>query len=370
MSKRQSDYLNSLLSEPTKAPVPVPERTSSSNEKVTTGAGDVPSPPPPSSRAGPGMTLLARESALARIAAGEVRQITQLLLDPARVRIWSGNARHQASLSETVCRDLIDSILAEGGQKVPVVVRRVVDDPAHDYELIAGTRRHWSISWLRANSYPDMQLLAQVQSIDDESAFRLADLENRARKDVSDFERARNYRDALKSYYGDRQNRMAERLNLSKGWLSKMISVADMPDWAASAFSSLADIQLKTCYPLARKIRALSDEDIPGLKRMQKEAARLAREQAERGEQGLEPISAGDVSTALLKAAQTPGPVQESLFTGDSVHGRLAVSVLSANRNGATIRIHAGSGASEAEIVGLVERALVQLREQGKPIAG
>lgn len=42
-----------------------------------------------------------------------------------------------------------------------------------------------------------MKLLAQVADLDDEAAFRLADIENRARKDVSDIERARNYAAAL-----------------------------------------------------------------------------------------------------------------------------------------------------------------------------
>jgi ParB family chromosome partitioning protein len=32
---------------------------------------------------------------------------------------------------------------------VPAVVRRLEGDPAYDYEVIAGTRRHWSIAWLR-----------------------------------------------------------------------------------------------------------------------------------------------------------------------------------------------------------------------------
>lgn len=44
------------------------------------------------------MSLLGRESALARAASGEVRQVTQLMLDPARVRIWAGNARLKARL--------------------------------------------------------------------------------------------------------------------------------------------------------------------------------------------------------------------------------------------------------------------------------
>ena len=101
-----------------------------------------------------GTTLLGRESALARVATGEVRQVTQLLLDPARVRPWPGNARSYAHLSEDSCQELIDSIIAEGGQKVPAIVRRIEGDPNHEYEVIAGTRRHWAISWLRRPAEP------------------------------------------------------------------------------------------------------------------------------------------------------------------------------------------------------------------------
>ena len=189
------------------------------------------------------MTLLGRESALARVASGDVKQVTQMQLDPARVRPWAGNARSYEHLTEENCRELIDSLISEGGQKVPAVVRRIQDDPDHDYEVIAGTRRHWSISWLRAHSYPDMRFLAQVVDLDDEAAFRLADIENRARKDVSDLERARNYAAALKTHYGNHMTRMAERLKLSKGWLSKMLKVASLPDDIIEAFASPADVQ-------------------------------------------------------------------------------------------------------------------------------
>ena len=79
------------------------------------------------------------QPAIAHVASGDVRHVTQLLLDPARVRIWPGNARSYAHLSKESCRELIDSIIAEGGQKVPAVVRRIVGDPDHDYEVIAGT---------------------------------------------------------------------------------------------------------------------------------------------------------------------------------------------------------------------------------------
>jgi ParB family chromosome partitioning protein len=357
MAKTQKDYLSSLLTDDAVAPA-APE-----------AAAPLPSPTAaaPAARLA-STTLLARESALARVAAGEVKQVTQLLLDPARVRIWPGNARHQASLTEETCRDLIDSIVAEGGQKVPVVVRRLTDDPAHDYELIAGTRRHWSISWLRANNYPETLLLAQVHSLDDESAFRLADLENRARRDISDFERARNYHHALKTFYGDRQNRMAERLNLSKGWLSKMLTVAALPDWAIAAFASPAEIQLKVCYGLAKTLTNVSEISPQALKKIKAEAQTLAAEQARRRKAGSGQIPSSDVVRRLTAAAQDSAGEDARLFRADSVHGRLAVSVLSSNRNGATVRIHAGSGASDAEIVDLVAEALAALKASGKGV--
>lgn len=359
MSKRQSAYLTSLLSDPPPGPA--------AHEEPTVVPLPSPDAAPPAQR-GASSALLARESALARLANGEVKQVTQLLLDPARVRVWSGNPRHQESLTEESCRDLIDSILAEGGQKVPVVVRRLTDEPAFDYELIAGSRRHWSISWLRANNYPDMLLLAQVHSLDDESAFRLADLENRARRDISDFERARNYRHALKAYYNDRQNQMAERLKLSKGWLSKMMTVASLPDWAVAAFGSPAEIQLKVCYGLAQRLANLAEEGQQALKKAKAEATNIATEQADRRAAGGPAIPAGEVVRRLLESTEESQGEAEPLFRAESAHGRLAVSVLSSNRNGATVRIHAGSGASDAEIVALVGDALAALRSKGKGV--
>jgi ParB family chromosome partitioning protein len=359
MSKRQSDYLNSLL-----APAPASVEDEADAVVVTAPPRRAPPEQPDSARSD-SLTLLGRQSALARIATGEVKQVTQLLLDPSRVRVWSGNARHQASLSEASCRDLIDAILAEGGQKVPAIVRRVQDDPSYDYEVIAGTRRLFAISWLRANNYADMMFVAQVHVLDDESAFRLSDIENRARKDVSEFERACSYKEALEAHYGGRQIRMAERLRLSKGWLSKMITVAGLPDWAVRAFASPADIQLKSAYPLAVRASSSAQGDARIRKAMMAAAAELAAEQQRRRRLGLEPVSASDVVHGLLTAGVSRDE-KEVLFSADSAHGRKALSVLSSNRNGVTLRLHAGSGASEPEILKLVKDALTSLERRGE----
>ena len=342
MARKQSDYLAALLAD--------------EPAEIDTGA----SPAPPTPERMRGTTLLNRETALARVTSGEVRQVTQLLLDPARVRIWPGNARSYQHLTEQGCRELIDSIIAEGGQKVPAVVRRVNGDPAHDFEVIAGTRRHWSISWLRAHSYPEMQFVAQIANLDDEAAFRLADLENRARKDVSDLERARNYAEALKAHYGNHLTRMAERLKVSKGWLSKMVKVAQIPDAVINAFASPADVQLKPAYALAQAL-----DDKVAAKAIQSAARDLAREQAARRDRGARPYPAADVLRQLLEASNDPADAAPP-FTWTTPHGRLGLSIQSSNRQGVTIRLHAGSGAGNDELVDALRQALVHLEAEGR----
>ncbi|MET3828505.1 ParB family chromosome partitioning protein [Sphingomonas sp. PvP055] len=342
MARKQSDYLAALLAEdPTDADAGAPLAQ-------------------PASERTRGSTLLNRETALARVTSGEVRQVTQLLLDPVRVRIWPGNARSYGHLTEEGCRELIDSIIAEGGQKVPAVVRRVDGDPAHDFEVIAGTRRHWSISWLRAHSYPEMQFVAQVANLDDEAAFRLADLENRARKDVSDLERARNYAEALKLHYGNHLTRMAERLKVSKGWLSKMVKVAQIPDAVIAAFASPADVQLKPAYALAQ---ALDDKD--AAKAIQSASRDLSREQTARRNRGAAPYPAADVLRRLLEAQNDPVETVPP-FIWTTPHGRPGLSVQSSNRQGVTIRLHAGSGAGTDELVGALRKALAHLEAEGR----
>jgi len=342
MARKQTEYLAALLAD---------------------ARDDAQCPPPSAPQRLRGTTLLSRETALARIANGEVRQVTQLLLDPARVRVWPGNARSYAHLSEESCRELIDSLIAEGGQKVPAVVRRIEGDPAHDFEVIAGTRRHWSIAWLRAHSYPDMQFMAQVATLDDEAAFRLADLENRARKDVSDLERARNYAAALGAHYGNHLTRMAERLKVSKGWLSKMIKVAGIPDSVIAAFASPDDVALKPAYVLAQAL-----DDAKSARAIKDAARAIAREQARRRSEGLAPYPAAEVSRRLL-AAPRADESAAAPFVWMTPHGRLALSVQSINRQGVTIRLHAGSGAGPDELANALRDALAQLEAEGRGLA-
>src|SRR3546814_10662402 len=105
------------------------------------------------------------------------------------------------------------------------------------YELIVGTRRHVSISWLHANNHSEIELVARIETLDDEGAFRLADLENREREDVTDLERARNYRHAVEAYYKGVRAQMAERLAITKQNLHHLLQLAELPDEVVSAFA-------------------------------------------------------------------------------------------------------------------------------------
>jgi ParB family transcriptional regulator, chromosome partitioning protein len=345
MARKQNDYLAGLLAEDGPSPAP-----------------DSPALPLRVEPAAPavhrsGMSLLGRESALARVASGEVKQVTQLQIDPARVRVWAGNARNQARLSEAAVQDLIDSILAEGGQKVPVVVRHVTGDPAHDYEVIAGTRRHFAIRWLRANNYPDMKLLAQVANLDDEAAFRLADIENRARKDVSDIERARNYAAALESHYGGKAVRMAERLKLSKGWLSKMLNAAAIPDAVLAAFADLDELTLNPAYALATAL-----DDKARAKAIAAEAKSIAEENA----RGAPPLPGVTVLRRLMAATANPlPPPTDFRMEVPGPHGRPILAVKSVTRQGVTLQLPMASGASDDQIADAIRQVLETLRQSG-----
>jgi ParB family chromosome partitioning protein len=165
-------------------------------------AGAIDTPSEPSARGTRlGMGVLAgRSNRLADLASGSMVNRTVELVDPARCRMWPGHNRDYEALSEARCEDLIESLKAQGTQEVPALVRRLPNDPSYDFEVISGARRHWSVSWLRSHNYPEFRFLVEIRDLTDEEAFRLSDLENRARQDISDFERARDYLRALATY--------------------------------------------------------------------------------------------------------------------------------------------------------------------------
>lgn len=195
----------------------------------------------------------ARRSVLADRLSGATLEKTQRWVDPSRCRMWSRHNRQYDLLNEHRCRDLIEGFKAQGQQEFPAIVREVPDDPDFDYEVICGARRHWTVSWLRNNNYPKFQFLIEVRELTDEEAFRLSDIENRDREDISDLERARDYAQALTAFYEGSQKEMAARIEVSEAWLSRYLALNKLPAEIIEAFSDTTEIRerhARTLLPL------------------------------------------------------------------------------------------------------------------------
>lgn len=190
-----------------------------------------------------GSRFLKRSTTIGDRATGEIEEKTLKWVDPSDCRMWEHHNRAYDLLTEDTCRELIDGIRSQGRQEFPAIVRRVNDGGEHAYEVICGARRHFAVSWLRENNYPQFRYLIEVRDLTDEEAFRLADIENRDREDISDFERARDYADALSRYYSGKQKAMAERLEVSEGWLSRYLTLARLPEEIVAAYGSIRDIK-------------------------------------------------------------------------------------------------------------------------------
>jgi len=249
-----------------------------------------------------GSRFLKRSTALGERMTGEREEKLLHWVDPDQCCMWERHNRDYSLLTEENCRDLIDGIRAQGQQEFPAIVRRL-QGSSRPYEVICGARRHFAVSWLRANNYPQFKYLIEVRDLTDEEAFRLADIENRERDDISDFERARDYAAAIGLYYGGKQKAMAERLDVSEAWLSRYLALARLPDPVVKAFSSIRDIRELH----ARTLKPLLADNLLG-REVLAEARKIADEQADAREGRGEALSAPEVVARLRTAARPAKP--------------------------------------------------------------
>lgn len=325
------------------------------------GALDAIDTPPaePQGRLGIGV-LAGRSNRLAELASGAVVARTLEQVDPARCRIWAEHNRDYGKLDETRCADLIESLKAQNRQEIPAIVRRVKDDPAYDFEVICGARRHWSVSWLRAHNYPDFRFLVEIREMTDEEAFRVSDLENRARDDLSDIERARDYLRALARHYDSRQKAMAERLNVSEAWLSRYLDLARLPAELVAAFPDPHALKIKHITMLKPLLK-------PDDRR--ERVLEAARGLASRAGEGLSPQ---DVIRLLTQAADAPkksGSPKKSGLAADNLvctpSGAPVLRIDARKRKEVSLTLLPTAGATREE----AEAALRQVLQQHWPAA-
>lgn len=297
--------------------------------------------------------LAGRSQALARLAAGKTVADRTELVDPERCRPWRLHNRDLDHLTEESCRDLIDSFLSAKKQRIPAIVRRLRDDPTHDFEIIAGVRRWWVVQWLREHHHPEYDYLITIQALNDEEAFRVSDLENRNRKDITDWERAQEYTKALAEFYNGSLAEMAEHVNLSKSWLSRMIDVARLPGSIVGAFADRHDITVR----IARDLKPLSGE-ARALKAMTAEAENIRAERAAGRN-----VTPAQVAKRLVQTTQKSKTDRASRAGVTEVRSAAGKPLLSLTRasgrgGGVLITVHPRSGADKAEILRALEQLL------------
>jgi ParB family transcriptional regulator, chromosome partitioning protein len=324
-------------------------------------AGTIP-PPAGGARLPPRTGLLGeRENRLAALASGNSVTRVHESVDPARCRIWEGHNRDYATLNAENCADLIDSFKAESRQNFPAIVRRVEGDPQYSYEVICGARRHWAVAWMRAHHQPDFRFLIEPRELNDEEAFRIADLENRSRRDLSDYERASDYARAVERYYDGNQQRMADRLEVSKSWLSRYLELARLPAEIVAAFGSPHVIGISHGAALAPLLRAADPRD-----QIVSEAKRLAEEQAERAARGEGSLSPAAVLHRLVSAARgstvTRAPRNLKEHVVRSTEGSVVARGLRVGRGGGvTISIPSPVRHARPALLAAVEEILNQM---------
>jgi len=214
-----------------------PNANASLAEEVATrlSAGGDASSSPEGNTSGPPEGVLEHRNKVVASQMNRVR-VNQVWVDPNRCRIWERHNRDYSLLNEDRCDDLIRSFQAME-QKEPAVVRPVEDDSGYEFEVICGARRHWTASYL------GKKYLVQVERLDDEQAFRRSDAENRDRQDISDYERALDYKKALDAYY-DSQRQMADRLSVSEDWLSSYLNLASLPSPIVAAYRDITELKV------------------------------------------------------------------------------------------------------------------------------
>jgi ParB family chromosome partitioning protein len=302
-----------------------------------------------------------RISTLARVTSGDIREKTFHLVDPARCRMWAHHNRRYDLLSPTACAELLESLRSQGVQEFPAIVRRVRGDADYDYEVICGARRHWAVSHLRNVEHREIKFLVEERDLSDEAAFRLADIENRARQDISDYERALDYLFALDAYYDGVARRMAERLEMSPAWLSRFLDLARLPDQIVAAFGDVR--LLRSAH--ARELKPLLEHG-DKRRRMLSAAHELSRKQMAAQAAGHDFLEAARV-VHLLKAAAngtTPDAARETpQMVCASDEAPLFTAVLK-GRNKLVLELRLDSSASDDEFVEAFRKELADKRRR------
>lgn len=249
-------------------------------------------------------------------------------LDPCRIRASRWANRHADSFGDKAFEDLRTDIAATGTNVQPICVRALPTgaDPAADYELVFGHRRH------RACLDLGLPVQAVIAEVDDKGLFEAMERENRGRKNLSAWEQGMMYRRALDSGLYPSQRKLSEALSVDLSLVSKSLALARLPEAVLEAFSSPLEVQFRWAQPLGDALQ----RDPEGLVRRAK--ALLAHKGRLSGKQVFE---------HLMQAGE--GVLNGSTPGGTTVASQPEIQITRDTQGRATIRFAPGVLTAERE---------------------
>jgi hypothetical protein len=129
--------------------------------------------------------------------------------------------------------------------------------------------------------------------------------ENRQRKNLSDYAKAKSYRQALDLGVFESAGALAEAEGISKSMLSQYLGFADLPGRVAAGFADITRLPYRTGYELSKACKTLGEEFI--LELIPKiESGELSRDDIQR-------LQVQAVSGENLSGGQADPPLEDSL---------------------------------------------------------
>lgn len=211
-----------------------------------------------------------------------------VLLDPNSIVIPKDPNRLPRAPEDERDQELLHSILAAGGNQVPIQVRQISVDPVR-YLLVSGERR------LIASKAGRLPVRAMVMASAEPTHDCLDRLrENLGRADLSPWEFSQQVRHALMTTRME-QSDLAKALGVSLSKVNRAADLGDLPELVVSAFASPNDIRVKDIKRLKDAWHA--DPDAVGL-----EVAIIQEEP--------NPVAGPKVVDRIEKAVKAQGPAE------------------------------------------------------------
>ena len=207
---------------------------------------------------------LSQDSLLSRNPVANLHNGVPVEIPPNACRAWSLADRPP---NEALHKDELVKSFQDGGigQIQPIVVRQVKtqDDPGIEYEVICGRVR-----WLAAQTL-GIPVQAIVRELSDQEAYVLMSTENKQRRNLSDFAKAKSYQKALSLGVFDSAQNLADAEGISKSKLSLYLGFAELPDVVVQNFSDITKVPYRLGYEINKTCKAIGIEEtlkiIPGI---------------------------------------------------------------------------------------------------------